>query len=52
MSIPTKMFLSYSHQNRRDKDILIEKLAVMIQNREITVWHDEYNYTRRVRIAR
>ena len=41
MNIPTKMFLSYSHQNRRDKDILIEKLAVMIQNREITVWHDD-----------
>ena len=40
-SIPTKMFLSYSHQNRRDKDILIEKLAVMIQNHEITVWHDD-----------
>ena len=41
MSIPTKIFLSYSHQNRRDKDILIEKLAVMIQNHEITVWHDD-----------
>ena len=41
MSIPTKIFLSYSHQNRRDKDILIEKLAVMIRNREITVWHDD-----------
>ena len=41
MSIPVKIFLSYSHQNRRDKDILIEKLAVMIQNHEITVWHDD-----------
>ena len=41
MSMPTKTFISYSHQNRRDKDILIEKLAVMIRNREITVWHDD-----------
>ena len=41
MSIPTKIFLSYSHKNRHDKDILIEKLAVMIRNSEITVWHDD-----------
>ena len=41
MNIPTKIFLAYSHQDSRDKDILIEKLAVMIQNSEITVWHDD-----------
>ena len=40
MSEPLKVFITYSHKNKAEKDKLIECLAVMIQQDMITIWHD------------
>ena len=40
MNTPLKIFIIYSHKNRAEKDELKKSLAVMEQNNEIEVWHD------------
>ena len=37
---PLKVFITYSHENRAEKDELKISLSLMEQNREIQVWHD------------
>ena len=40
MSEPLKVFITYSHENPDAKDQLITRLAVMVQQGLITIWHD------------
>ncbi len=40
MSKTLKGFISYLHENKAEKDILIKFLAVMKENKELTTWHD------------
>ena len=40
MKTPLKVFITYSHKNAPQRESLEEALAVMIQNREIKIWHD------------
>ena len=40
MSKPLKGFISYSHENKSEKDRLIKFLAVMEQRNELKTWHD------------
>ena len=37
---PLKVFITYSHRNRAEKDELKTSLSTMERNREIKVWHD------------
>ena len=37
---PLKVFITYSHRNRSEKDELKTSLSIMERNKEITVWHD------------
>ena len=41
MNKPLKAFISYSHENKSEKDRLIKFLAVMEQQNELKTWHDE-----------
>ena len=38
---PLKVFITYSHKNRVEKDTLITQLAGLKANRVITIWHDQ-----------
>ena len=40
MSSPLKVFITYSHKDKKAKDALITFLAVMVQNGLIDIWHD------------
>ena len=40
MSQPAKLFITYAHKDKAEKDTLIECLAGMRQRREIEIWHD------------
>ena len=40
MSKPLKGFITYSHKDAAAKDELRERLAVMEQKNELTIWHD------------
>ena len=40
MKKPLKGFISYSHENKAEKNRLIKFLAVMKENNELTTWHD------------
>ena len=37
---PLKVFITYSHRNRAEKDKLKKALSVMEQNKDILLWHD------------
>ena len=39
-SKPLKVFISYSHENKAEKDRLIKFLAVMEEQDELKTWHD------------
>ena len=40
MSEPLKIFITYAHRNTAEKEELKTRLAVMEQQDEITIWHD------------
>ena len=40
MSDPLKIFITYAHTDATEKDTLKNRLAVMEQQGEITIWHD------------
>ena len=40
MSTPLKIFITYSHKNRAEKDELKISLSVMEQKKAIKIWHD------------
>ncbi len=40
MSKPLKIFITYSHENKKAKDKLRECLVVMERNKMIKIWHD------------
>ena len=40
MSEPLKVFITYSHKDKAAKNTLIDRLAVMVQQDLITIWHD------------
>ena len=41
MSKPLKGFITYSHEDKEQKDELRKRLAVMEQQNELKTWHDE-----------
>ena len=40
MSDPLKVFITYSHKDKAAKNTLIDRLAVMVRQDLITIWHD------------
>ena len=40
MNTPLKIFITYSHKNRAEKDELKTSLSVMEKKKEIKIWHD------------
>lgn len=40
MNHPLKLFITYSHKNKEQKEELKDRLAVLEQENKITIWHD------------